>query len=213
MTGTSVSRGDAAAIAWRNRSRAGVMYGVWNAPDTGRGIAFFAPSSLAISIARATPSGDPAMTIWPGALKLATHTSASARRHATSTSSSSSPRMALIVPGFADPASCIASARSLTRRTPSSNPSAPVAVSAVYSPRLCPAQKLGSTPRRSTASSTIRLDTKVVSWAFRVSFSSSASASSNNRATSRPATSLASVTSSHESWSTHGRPMPGRWDP
>ena len=33
-----------------------------------------------------------------------------------------------------------------------------MAVSAVYSPRLWPAQKLGSTPRRSTASSTTRLD-------------------------------------------------------
>ena len=41
------------------------------------------------------------------------------------------------------PASCIASARAMTRRTPSSNPRAPVAVSAVYSPRLWPAQKLG----------------------------------------------------------------------
>ena len=44
-----------------------------------------------------------------------------------------------------------------------------MAVSAVYSPRLWPAQKLGSTPSRSTASSTIRLETNVVSWALRVS--------------------------------------------
>ena len=44
-----------------------------------------------------------------------------------------------------------------------------MAVSAVYSPRLWPAQKLGSRPSRSTASSTIRLDTNVVSWALRVS--------------------------------------------
>ena len=44
-----------------------------------------------------------------------------------------------------------------------------MAVSAVYSPRLWPAQKLGSMPRRSTASRTIRLETNVVSWALRVS--------------------------------------------
>ena len=88
-----------------------------------------------------------------------------------------------------------------------------MAVSAVYSPRLWPAQKLGSMPRRSTASRTIRLETNVVSWALRVSRSSSASASSSSEATSRPATSLASSTSSQLSWSTHGRPMPGRCDP
>ena len=68
-------------------------------------------------------------------------------------------------------------------------------------------------PSRSTASSTIRLDTNVVSWALRVSFSSSASASSSSAPTSRPAISLASSTSSQLSWSTQGRPMPGRCDP
>ena len=88
-----------------------------------------------------------------------------------------------------------------------------MAVRAVYSPRLWPAQKLGSMPRRSTASSTIRLETNVVSWALRVSRSSSASASSSSLATSRPAMSLASSTSSQLSWSTQGRPMPGRCDP
>ena len=47
MTGTSVSRGLASAIALRSRSRAAVMNGVWNAPDTCSGITFLAPSSLA----------------------------------------------------------------------------------------------------------------------------------------------------------------------
>ena len=121
-TGTSVSRGFASAIALRSRSRAGVMNGVWKAPDTGSGITFLAPSSLATMPAATTPSGEPAMTTWPGALKLATHTSLSARRQATSTWSSSRPSTAAIVPGFSMPASCIASARSLTRRTPSSKP-------------------------------------------------------------------------------------------
>ena len=99
ITGTSVSRGFALAIALRNRSRAGAMKGVWNAPLTGSGSTFFAPSSLAFAAADATPSGDPAITTCPGALKFATHTSLSARRHAISTSSSSSPRTAAIVPG------------------------------------------------------------------------------------------------------------------
>ena len=68
-------------------------------------------------------------------------------------------------------------------------------------------------PSRSTASSTIRLVTNVQSWALRVSFSSSASASSRRRATSRSAYVEASSTSSQLSWSAHGRPMPGRWEP
>ena len=101
----------------------------------------------------------------------------------------------------------------MTRRTPSSNRRAPVAVRAVYSPRLWPAQKLGSMPRRSAASRTIRLDTNVVSWALRVSRSSSASASRSSLPTSRSAISLASPTSSQLSWSSHGRPIPGRCDP
>ncbi len=68
ITGTSVSRGSASAIAARRRSRAAVMNGVWNAPDTGSGITFLAPSALACRLAAATPSGDPAMTTCPGAL-------------------------------------------------------------------------------------------------------------------------------------------------
>ena len=159
--GTSVSRGLASAMALRSRSRAGAMNGVWNAPDTGSGMTFLAPSSLASAPAAATPSAEPAITTWPGALKLATHTSLSARRQATSTWSSSRPSTAAMVPGLSMPASCMASARSHTRRTPSSKASAPLAVSAVYSPRLWPAQKLGSMPSRSTASSTIRLVTNV----------------------------------------------------
>ena len=212
-TGMSVSRGSAAAIALRSRSRADVMNGVWNAPDTCSDMTRFAPSSFAWAAAASTPSGEPAITTWPGALKFATQTSASARSHATPTWSSSRPRTAAIVPGRSRPASCIAAARSDTSCTPSSKPRAPVAVSAVYSPRLWPAQKLASMPIRLTASSTTRLDTNVVSWALRVSRSSSASASHSSAATSRPAMSLASSTSSQLSWSRQGRPIPGRWDP
>ncbi len=56
-TGTSVSRGSASAIALRSRSRAGAMNGVWNAPLTGSGSTFLAPSSLACTLACGDPFG------------------------------------------------------------------------------------------------------------------------------------------------------------
>ena len=99
--GTSASRGLAAASATRSRSRAGFMRGVWNAPETGSGMTFFAPSSLACWVAFSMPLGVPAITTCPGALKLATHTLSSARRQATSTRSSSRPSTADIAPGEA----------------------------------------------------------------------------------------------------------------
>ena len=43
----------------------------------------------------------------------------------------------------------------------------------MYSPRLWPAQAAGKSPRRSTASRTTRLITKVASWALAVGVSSS----------------------------------------
>ena len=104
------------------------------------------PSSLAIAPAASTASGDPAMTTWPGALKFATHTSPPARR---------ARRLDVVVveaedrghrAGASSAATCIASPRSATIRTPSSNDSAPVAASAVYSPRLWPARPAGLDP-------------------------------------------------------------------
>ena len=197
MIGISVSRTSAAAIASRKRSRAGAMYGVWNAPDTGSDITRVAPSSCASVDAASTPIRDPAITTCPGALKLAIQTSSSA-------SSAGDLDLIVVEPEHrghrARTLQCRLRASpppaSTTSRMPSSKSIAPVADSAVYSPRLWPAQKLASMPMRSTASSTIRLDTNVVSWALRVSFSSSASASSNSLPTSRPVTSLASSTSS-----------------
>ena len=186
------------------------MNGVWNAPLTGSGMTRLAPSSLAFAPAASTPSGEPAMTTWPGALKLATQTSSSARLQATSTWSSSRPRTAAIVPGLSMPASCMASARSTTRRTPSSK-AAPRWPSARCTRRGCGrrssrARRRGARPRRARRG----WSTNVVSWALRVSFSSSASASRSRRPTSRSATSDASPTSSQLGWSAHGRPMPGR---
>ena len=53
----------------------------------------------------------------------------------------------------------------------------------------------------------------MASCALRVWVSSSASASSSRCARSRPAASDASSTSSQDSWSTHGRPIPGFCEP
>ena len=83
-----------------------------------------------------------------------------------------------MVPGASSPARAMASPRATTSWIPSSKVSAPLATSAVYSPRLCPAQAAGVRPRRSTASRTTRLSTVVASWAFSVLVSSSIGASS-----------------------------------
>ena len=47
---------------------ASAISGVWNAPETGMGRTFFAPSSLAKVVTVAMASEVPAMTTWPGAL-------------------------------------------------------------------------------------------------------------------------------------------------
>ena len=78
-----------------------------------------------------------------------------------------------MVPGASSPARAMASPRATTSWIPCSKPRAPLATSAVYSPRLCPAQAAGVRPMRSTASSTTRLSTVVASCAFSVWVSSS----------------------------------------
>ncbi len=71
----------------------------------------------------------------------------------------------------------------------------------------------GERPTRSTASSTIRDWTNVASCALAVWVSSAISASRSRCSTSRPTADDASATTSHEGWSTQGRPMPDRWEP
>ncbi len=132
---------------------------------------------------------------------------------AASASSSAMPSSAAMVPGASSPARAMASPRATTRWIPSSNPRAPLATRAVYSPRLCPAQAAGVRPIRSTASRTTRLKTVVASCAFSVLVSSSIGAASNSWDRSRPAAAEASSTTSQEGWSTHGSPMPARCEP
>ena len=132
---------------------------------------------------------------------------------AASASSSAMPSSAAIVPGASSPARAMASPRATTSWIPCSKPRAPLATSAVYSPRLWPAQAAGVSPMRSTASSTTRLSTVVASCAFSVWVSSSIGACSRRWARSRSAAAEASSTTSHEGWSTHGSPMPARCEP
>ena len=169
--------------------------------------------SFATSEAASTPEGEPAITTWPGALKLATHTSSSTRWQALSTRSSSKPRMAAIVPSCASAHTCIASPRSETSKTASSKSRHPDAVSAEYSPRLCPACAAASTPIRWRASKTTIETRKVDSCAFRVCVNSSSPASRRRAFRSLPVKSAASATNSHEGWSTHSAPIPVFCDP
>ena len=124
-----------------------------------------------------------------------------------------------MVPGLACAAACIASALACTKSAPWVAPSAPVATSAVYSPRLCPATAPRSSrtwgPRRRvmTASSATRLIVYTASWALRVAWSSSASAWRRSAARSRPSASLKRSTRAHEGWSRQPAPMPGRCEP
>ena len=107
-----------------------------------------------------------------------------------------------MVPGRSSAAACMASPRSMTSRVPSERERAPEATRAVYSPRLWPAQAAGNSPRRSTASRTTRLITKVASWALAVRVSSSMGASSSRAVRSRPAISEASAATSQDGCST-----------
>ena len=165
-----VARCRPAAIASRSRSRAGAMNGVWKAPDTCSGMTFFAPSSLAWAVRRLDAVGGAGDHDLSGSVEVrdpdvGVGEVAGDLDLVVVETEHGGHRAGLRVAGVVHRCRHAAT----TRRTPSSKPSAPVAVSAVYSPRLWPAQKLGSMPRRSTASSTIRLDTNVVSWALRVS--------------------------------------------
>src|SRR5690606_11967981 len=73
-------------------------------------------------------------------------TLSAAARHAWRTVSWSSPRMAAMPPCPTGTASCIACARTRTRRSASATSNAPAIVSAVYSPRLWPATTAGAGP-------------------------------------------------------------------
>ncbi len=80
--------------------------------------------------ARSTAATSPETTTWPGELKLAgttTPASSDASRQTPSTTASSSPSTAAIVPGRARPDSSISSPRRRTVRTASAKAREPAA--------------------------------------------------------------------------------------
>ncbi len=190
------------------------MSGVWKAPPTGIESTRFAPSSLAMTANSSSASEVPATITWPGALKFATHASPSTRRQAVSTVSSSRPEHGDHRPG-----------RALGGLAHGRAPLGDEAEAVLEVERACrdergvlargcgPAAAEGSMPRRSAASRTIRLWTKVAIWALSVLVKVSWSASRSRWARSRPVISEASPTSSNEGWSTQAAPMPGRCEP
>ena len=190
------------------------MNGVWNAPDTGSGMTFLAPSSLACATAAATPVGRAGDDDLPGGVVVGdpdvlVGAPAGHVDLVVVEAEDGGHRARLGQPGVVhrlgaggDEAHAVVEAERAgggrarcTRRG--------------CGRRRSSARCRAARRRRAPSGSS----TNVVSWALRVSRSSSASASRSSVATSRSATSLASSTSSQLSWSTHGRPMPGRCDP
>ena len=109
-----------APTAWRSRSSGGsrrrpsaasFMSGVWNAAATSSGMTLRMPASFAASVASARPSGVPAMTIWPGALMLATQHESGVPATAAAAWSSVAPRRAAMTPGLWSAASWVTAAR------------------------------------------------------------------------------------------------------
>ena len=106
--------------------------------DTASLIAFFTPSSASRASARSTASAWPAITSWPGELKLAGDTTCpcATSSHTAAICASSPPRMAAMAPTPAGTAACISRPRSATSAAASCSDSAPAQTSALYSPRL-----------------------------------------------------------------------------
>src|SRR5688572_17871729 len=122
-TGQAASCTDTAASAATRPSAAGPMSGEWNAPETGRRSARFAPAALNAGRAASTASTSPETTTWPGELKLAATTVPApdlvTSAHTASTWSPARPSTAAIAPGRTRPASAMSSPRRRTTRSAS----------------------------------------------------------------------------------------------
>ena len=160
-------------------SAAGFISELCDGTLTGSFSARLAPSSTNSSIARSTATVAPAITIWPGELKLTASTgfpvSAVALSHALITCSSNGPMIAAIAPSPCGTAFCISRPRSATSLIASWKSSTSAATRAAYSPRLCPASAYGlfihiSVMMRITATSAASMAGCVIS--VRLSFSS-----------------------------------------
>ena len=102
--------------------------------------------------------------------------------------------MAVMAPSPGGVASCICLPRSYTMRTAAAKSKAPAAVSAEYSPKLCPATIAGRGPPSDTqASCSATLTTSIAGCVICVRFSSSSGPSRTMRRRSKPNASAASA--------------------
>mmetsp|Transcript_65739 Transcript_65739/g.132013 ORF Transcript_65739/g.132013 Transcript_65739/m.132013 type:complete len:267 (-) Transcript_65739:635-1435(-) len=143
--------GRALSMALLSSSCAGVISGVWKAPPAlmtraCRARAFVASSqSLSTAFllpAHVKPAGKRTLAIWQTGF-LDTVSAALASLHNFSSVGRSRPATEHMHCGTASVAPCMASARSFTSFSASSNSSTPAAQQAVYSPKLRPATACG----------------------------------------------------------------------
>ena len=172
------------------RAAAGAMSAQWKGALTGS-ITLFLPAS---ATARSTAVRWPATTIWPAELMFATPTTSpcAASLHSASTTPSSSPMIAAIAPVPTGTASCMNSPRLRTTRTASAKRNAPATTSAEYSPRLCPAARLGVRPRSPQALAAATLAVSTAGCVFAVSARSDSGPWNASFMRSKPSASLAS---------------------
>ena len=195
------------------------MSGLWNGALTGSFIILRQPRALRISMAASTASAWPAMTIWPGPLKLAGTTTRPvwvwAVRQAASTSAALTPRMAAMAPTPTGTATCMARPRSRTVATAAPKVRAPAATRALYSPREWPATKSGLGRRAPKARTTMVLWVRMAGWVCSVSFSWSSGPWAISAERGNPRTSSASWSTAWAAGSAAARstPMPTAWEP
>src|SRR5580704_6312771 len=131
------------------------------------------------------------------------------------TFSRSIPRIAAMAPTPAGTASCIYLPRLRTVRTASEKLSVPAATWAEYSPKLCPATKLGFKPfshkTRQAAVDAVR----IAGWVISVIRNFSSGPSKHNCDSLKPSASSASskVWRATEYFSASSLPIPTAWDP
>ena len=132
----------AASFSFR-RSAAGFIKLEWKGADTGKGKARLAPLALSTSQAFSTAALLPAITVWPGSLKLTASTTsaepapnvACASAHPAITWSAGKPKIAAIAPVPTGTASCMACARKRTSGAAWAKVNTPEATKAEYSPK------------------------------------------------------------------------------
>ncbi len=151
-----------------NSSAAGCISTECQAPATLSGTTRLAPAASAASPASRTASASPLITIWPGALKLASWTRPAPPATVLATTMrsfcGSRPSTAAIAPWARPAARCMASPRWLTSESADSKLSEPASVSEHSSPNECPAETTGASASP-TARASAMLVTKIAGWA------------------------------------------------